>query len=316
VVLALFPPIASLSQARKLARKGRIRVNDVVAGPMDPVRPGDRLAVDLPDEVGPTIELDLPLVYADDHMAIVDKPAGLVTSGARRRTLQAALSFLLPRSPLPDAMARPHPVHRLDARTRGLVACARTHSANVALGHAFQDRQVDKRYRALLVGALEGEGVIETSIDGRPARTRWRCVQVTPAPVTGALSTVDLWPETGRTHQLRIHMASLGHPVLGDDAYTTAGPVLRGQGLYLAAVSLRLPHPATGEELLVEIPEPVKWARFRAWAEGRAGRQEEGEGLKDEAAVEAMRHGAPRRSTGGTREPRGSSATRAPGHRP
>ncbi len=278
VALALFEVLASKSQVRKLARKGRVRVNGAPVEPMTTVHPGDELAVELPDDVGRQVDLPLQVVFEDEHLAVVYKPAGLVTSGNRRETLQAALRANLRPSTRPDAMARPHPVHRLDARTQGLVACAKTHAANVALSRAFQERRVQKRYRALLRGRLDGEGVVEEPVDGRDATSRWRTVEVTPAPVTGFATTVDLWPLTGRKHQLRQHVALLGHPVLGDDLYTREGPLLRGSGLFLAALMLVLPHPHTGEELRVEVDEPRKFEAFRARARRRMARMQEGDG--------------------------------------
>lgn len=272
VALALFPAIASLSQARKLARKGRVWLNGEPCGPMAPIQVGDELAIELPEPRASNFHLDLDIVFEDEHLAVVYKPAGLVTSGNRRQTLVNSLPGNLAPSPQPDAMARPHPVHRLDARTQGLVAVAKTHRANVGLGHVFHNRQVVKRYRALLRGALHGEGVVEDEVDGRSARSRWCSVEVTPAPLTDHLTTVDLWPETGRKHQLRVHMAILGHPVLGDAAYTEEGPVLKSSGLFLAAVCLRLPHPVSGEPLEIEVPEPDKFARFRERARRRVAR--------------------------------------------
>lgn len=270
VALALFAPLASLSQVRKLARKGKVRLDGQVVPPMSTASPGQRLEIELPEPVLPGLHLPLPVVYVDDWLAIVHKPAGLVTSGWQRVTLANALPDLLPPSPRPDAMAQAHPVHRLDARTRGLVVVARTHGADVALGLAFQEGRVEKRYRALLRGALHGEGFVDEPVEERAARSRWRSVQVTPAPLTGHLTTVDLWPETGRKHQLRRHMAALGHPILGDGRYTVDGPLLRGQGLMLAAVALTLPHPATGQPLTVQVDEPEKFVTFRARALRRA----------------------------------------------
>ncbi|NOY26543.1 MAG: RluA family pseudouridine synthase [Oligoflexia bacterium] len=278
VALALFDVLASKSQVRKLARKGRVRVNGEPVEPMTTVHPGDELVLDLPDHAGHQIALPLRVVFEDAHLAVVYKPAGLVTSGNRAKTLQAALLANLQPSPQPDAMARPHPVHRLDARTQGLVICAKTHAANVALGRAFQQRRVEKRYRALLRGRLDGEGLVEEPVDGRDAASRWRTVEITPAPMTGFATTVDLWPRTGRKHQLRQHAALLGHPVLGDDLYTPEGPLLRGAGLFLAALELRLRHPITGDPLQVEADEPARFEAFRARARRRMARMQQGEG--------------------------------------
>lgn len=273
VALALFGVLASPSQVRKLARKGSVRLDGEVVGPMTTARPGQVLAITLPEPrpVAP-VAVEVPIVHLDDWLAVVDKPAGLVTSGWQRRTLAHALVSLLPPSPLPDALVQPHPVHRLDARTRGLVLVARSFGADAALSVAFAERRVRKRYLALLRGALPGEGVVEREVEGQPARSRWRSLRVDPAPLTGHVTTVELWPETGRKHQLRRHMAALGHPVLGDGRYTEEGPVLRSQGLMLAAVGLAFPHPGTGQVVTVELEEPEKFRTFRERAIRRASR--------------------------------------------
>lgn len=273
VALALFAALASGSQVRKLARKGHVLVDGQPVEPMTSVFPGQTLSISLPEDHGPVLELDLDVLYEDDDLAVVWKPAGLVTSGHRPRTLKAALSHALSSSPLQDALSRPHPVHRLDARTRGLVVCAKTFHADVALSAAFAERRVQKRYRALLRGRLDGEGVVDQPVDDRPARSRWRSVDVVPAPITEWLTVVDLWPETGRKHQLRQHCAALGHPILGDGRYTDDGPVLRGQGMMLAAVALTLPHPRDGRELTVDTGMPDKLATFVARARRRSQRE-------------------------------------------
>jgi 23S rRNA pseudouridine1911/1915/1917 synthase len=269
VALGLFAVLASLSQARKLARKGALRLDGLPVPPMSTARPGQVLEVDLPDPPSPRFEIPLEILHVDDWLAVVYKPAGLLTSGPRLRTLAQALPALLGPSPLPDAMASAHPVHRLDARVQGPVLCARSRGAAMELGRSFQEGRVEKRYRALVVGSLDGEGEVELAVDGRSARTSWRSVEVMEAPMTGSLTTVDLWPLTGRRHQLRQHLASLGHPVLGDGRYAGGLPVLRSQGLMLAAVELRLEHPGTGVELHIEVPEPARFVAFRERARRR-----------------------------------------------
>lgn len=269
VALGLFAGLASLSAARKLARKGAVRLDGVAVPPMSTARPGQHLEIDLPDPPPPRIEIPLDLLYVDDWVAVVYKPAGLVTSGPRLRTLAHALPAVLSPSSLPDAMPGAHPVHRLDARVQGPVVCARTRGAAVELGRAFQEGRVRKRYRALVAGALHGEGEVDLPVDGREALTRWRSVEVMAAPKTGFLTTVDLWPISGRRHQLRQHLGSLGHPVLGDGRYAGGLPVLRSQGLMLAAVELVLTHPGTGQELRIEVPEPARFTAFRERARRR-----------------------------------------------
>ena len=155
-------------------------------------------------------------------------------------------------------------MHRLDDRTGGLVVVAKTATANMNLGRIFQHRQVQKRYRAILVGRLEGHGKVEVDVQDKPAVSRYVARVHTPSTRFGWLTTVDLWPETGRTHQLRIHMAHLGHPILGDDLYTGDIPNLTRKGLHLWALELELEHPITRTPLHLAIAEPPKFATRRA----------------------------------------------------
>ncbi|MEZ4241531.1 MAG: RluA family pseudouridine synthase [Myxococcota bacterium] len=268
-----FPTRAS---ARKACRRGEVAVNGEISEGSRWVQPGDEVCWLEPEGARvPVLPLPVEVAWEDDALAIVVKPAGLPTSGALSKTLERTLPHNLRPSPRPDALGAPRPVHRLDAQTQGLVAVAKTRGAHAALGAAFEARTVRKEYRALVVGRLEGEGLVDAALDGRAARTRWAAEEHTPAVRSGWVTTVALRPETGRTHQLRRHLAGLGHPVLGDGLYGEPGTTLVGKGLYLAAVALTFAHPDTGEPLTVRIAEPYKFGAFRArearrWARLRA----------------------------------------------
>lgn len=263
--LSVFDELGSRAQARKLIKKGALRV---VGLPETRsalwVRAGWILELDPPRKLpGPDFRVDLDILYTDPHLAIVDKPPGLVTSGNRHRTLARALPHVLPPSEASDALPICVPVHRLDARTQGLVVVARSARAQVALGQAFQERRVQKRYEALVTGRLEGEGRIELPLEQRPAATRWQATHHARSLHVDWVTQVSCWPETGRNHQIRRHLARIGHPVLGDAHYTT-GTVLTGNGLFLAAVALTLPHPVTGEPVHVARDSPYKFQSYLA----------------------------------------------------
>ena len=255
--------LASRSRAKKLVKAGDILLNGALCESSRFLVPGDRIEMLAPLVPPPIFERPLTVVWSDPHLAAIDKPPGLVVSGNRHRTVEHALLFNLPPSEHPGALPFPRPVHRLDARTSGLLLVARTAPAQVALGRAFQAREVRKRYRTMVVGKLEGAGVVEEVVDGKPARSRWRALEHTRSLHVDWFTTVDVWPESGRKHQIRVHLAGLGHPVLGDGHYT-AGPVLRSQGMFLFAAELDLKHPITGEPLHLVLPEPEKYATFRA----------------------------------------------------
>lgn len=270
VTMTLFDAFPTRSSARKACRRGEIRVDGEPREGAWWVEPG-QLVERLEPEVHRHRVFPLPLeVLVDDpYLAVVVKPPGFRVNGNRHRTIEHALPANLLRSDQPDALAAPRPVHRLDAPTGGLLVCAKTATALAELGRAFQERRVHKRYRAICIGRLEGEGRVEVPVEGRAAASRYVPVLHHHALRTTWLTTVDLFPETGRTHQLRRHLASLGHPILGDTEYGLPGKTLRGKGLFLWAVELGLDHPITGERLQVETPEPAKFQSLRAREERR-----------------------------------------------
>lgn len=204
----------------------------------------------------------LPLVYGDGHLLVVDKPAGLLSVPGRGADKQDCVAARVRREH-PDALV----VHRLDMATSGLLLMARGPAMQRALGRAFERRRVAKRYVALIAGRLappaagDGWGCIDLplaadwpnrprqvvdAVHGRPSRTRWRVLGYDAARDA---TRVELEPVTGRSHQLRVHLLALGHPVLGDPLY--APPAERGRAprLLLHASVLELSHPATGEPL-------------------------------------------------------------------
>ncbi len=276
----VFEQLATVKQAHKAARRGELLLDGRPCEPSRFLRPGDRIELIRVGRPPPRpYELPLERIFEDDWLAVVVKPPGLPVSAHQHRTLENALPFNLGRSAAPDALAWPRPVHRLDRRTGGLLVVARSARARSALGRMFQERRIHKRYRALAVGRLEGEGSVDTPVEGRSAVTRYLAVEHTRSLRSDWLTSVDLFPATGRTHQLRRHLAELGCPVLGDDLYGIEGKVLRGAGLFLWALELRLEHPVTGEELALSIPEPAKFEshrrreqrRWERWSERGAG---------------------------------------------
>jgi RluA family pseudouridine synthase len=204
--------------------------------------------------------LDIEVVYEDDHLAIVNKPAGYPVSGNRFKTIAQALPRNLKPGTTPDALPIPLPVHRLDAATSGLLVVAKTRSAHASLGQLFEARSVIKTYHAIAVGAMPERGEITSPIEGLHAETSSKVLRSVPSLRNGHLSLVELGPRTGRTHQLRIHLASIGHPIAGDTLYGPAQSILRGKGLFLAATALRFPHPIFTETLVdVSIQQPNKF---------------------------------------------------------
>lgn len=264
--------LPSRNRAKKALKAGILLLDGEEVETSRFVRPGQELTLHRDAALVPTVlTRELHIVFEDDELAVVVKPPGLLTNGNRFATLERALPHNLAASASPDAMPWPRPVHRLDRSTTGLVVCAKTHGAQVALGRAFQERRVHKRYRAIVSGRLEGRHEVREPVDGRDAHSTIEAVQHTPSLHVDWLTTLDLRPHTGRTHQLRRHCTGLGHPILGDRLYPGEHKVLRGAGLFLAAVELRLPL-ADGTERTFRIDEPRKHVTFRAREERRHAR--------------------------------------------
>lgn len=233
------------------------------------VRAGERVRV-VVAEAGAAPELRV--LHEDDDVIVVDKPAGMPTAPTRRAAAgtahEAVRRALHGRG---DRVARLWTVHRLDAATSGVVVFARSAGAARALSQAFRDQLVEKRYVALVAGRVaEEEGRIDAPIEasrgrstvstsGKPASTSWKV----RARAEGT-TLVELVPRTGRMHQLRVHMADAGHPIVGDRLFG-GGTAAR---LMLHAESLRFPHPRSGEPVAVHAPPP---AELRAGAAQRDG---------------------------------------------
>ncbi|MCU4117968.1 RluA family pseudouridine synthase [Variovorax sp. N23] len=205
----------------------------------------------------------LTLVHEDAHLLVLDKPAGLLCVPGRGDDKQDCLSARAA-ARWPDARV----VHRLDMATSGLVLMARSPEMQRVLGDAFAAQQVWKRYEAVVDGVLDESphwSVIDAplmadwprrplqKIDpaGKPSLTRWRVLEAWPAL---RASRLLLEPRTGRTHQLRVHLASIGHTILGDALYGDEDIQRRAPRLMLHASVLQLRHPATGEAVRFESP--------------------------------------------------------------
>lgn len=291
-VLASLTEIATRSQALKLLQQGLIRIAGRVVKPSYQTRAGDVIAVQIP--ISPTAELveyDFPLTipYEDDQLIIVDKPAGLVVHpayGHAQDTLVNALLHHTKYLSLGFNELRPGLVHRIDKDTSGLLVIAKNETAQRHLALQFQRKTTHRLYRAIVFGKFsEREGRIETFLQRHPD-DRKRVASMRPAPgqepvgkravthyrvtqehPTG-LSLVELRLETGRTHQIRVHMSEMQHPIVGDTVYGARGRIssLRSVALRAAveamprfalhAMELGFVHPTSGTTMLFRAPWP------------------------------------------------------------
>ena len=206
--------------------------------------------------------ISVPVVYEDEHIALVNKPGGVSVSGNQHRTMVQALPSYLSVSKEADRLPLFYPVHRLDAPTCGLLLVAKTRRAQIFLGKQFADQSVHKEYTAVVHGLIEEEGEISTKISERSALSTWERLKVFSSARFGKLCLIRLSPKTGRTHQLRIHTSSLGHPILGDKMYGQEGKILHAKGLFLCATRLCFEHPLSKETMEFSIDTPPKFSYY------------------------------------------------------
>ncbi len=259
-VSSIFPEIPSRSAIKKSITRGEILVQGEKAKTGTWIKPGQKVEwIDLERNAPKEYLLNFDIVYQDDHFAIVNKPGGIPVSGNQFKTMTNALVDKIKPSSEADALQWAKPVHRLDAATCGLLIVAKTAKSLMLLGQMLEQKEIDKKYCAIVKGEVPEEGEINSPIEEKRSHTEYKKVYTVPSLRNEALTFVDLYPKTGRTHQLRIHMAELGHPIMGDIIYDRAEVVFKGKGLFLCAVGLRFKHPITQEDLTITIDEPSKF---------------------------------------------------------
>ena len=266
------------SAAARLIEEGRVLVDG--RRPVKSLRltGGETLTVELPDpeptEVRPE-DIPLDVVYEDDDVIVVNKPKGLVVHPAPGHPSGTLVNALLHHcgSSLSGigGVLRPGIVHRIDRDTSGLIIAAKNDLAHQKLASQLQDHTLARTYECIVAGNLkEDSGTVDAPIgrcpadrkkqavvpDGRRAVTHWEVVARYPG-----FTHVRCRLETGRTHQIRVHMAYLGHPILGDTVYGAKKPVPGLQGQCLHAVGLRFIHPRTGKPVELSCPLPEEFCR-------------------------------------------------------
>ena len=279
--LAEVLPEFSRSRLKRFIDAGHLTVDGGVPRPRDIVAGGERIALDAPidDAVIPLAQaLELAIAYEDDDVIVVDKPAGLVVhpgAGNRDHTLQnALLAHDLRLSKLPRAGI----VHRLDKDTTGLLIIARTEAARDTLTAALAAREIEREYQAIAVGVMTSGGTVDAPIDrhpvdrvrmavrtgGRDAVTHYRVIERFRRH-----TWVRVMLETGRTHQIRLHLSHAGYPLMGDQVYGGRLAIPRGATPVLAAAlrdfrrqalhaaKLTFPHPADGRAVEITAPLPA-----------------------------------------------------------
>jgi len=269
----------SRSEAAALVAAGEVRVDGrAVTTRSTKLAVGALVEVEAPDpdappELAPEPDVPVPVVHEDEHLLIVDKPAGLVVHPGAGQHTGTLVHGLLARYPEIAGVGvdpiRPGIVHRLDKGTSGLLLVARTQEAYHELVAALAAREVHRRYRTLVWDHVAApSGLIDAPIGrsqreptrmaivehGKEARTRYDVLATYDEPV--AVTELACTLETGRTHQIRVHLRSIGHPVVGDNRYDGARQSLPFDRPFLHAELLELDHPVTGEPVRAESPLP------------------------------------------------------------
>jgi 23S rRNA pseudouridine1911/1915/1917 synthase len=280
-------PELSRAAVQRLIRGGHVTLEGRTARPAHRLTGGERIAVDIPAPAASTLDPEeraLDILLEDADLLVINKPAGLTVhpgAGRARGTLVNALLHHCRDLSGIGGVERPGIVHRLDRETSGALVVAKNDLAHRDLAAQFKARQVQKTYRALVWGLPRAaRGLVDAPIgrhptarvrmairaDGRPARTSWEVIgRFDP------MALVELHPETGRTHQIRVHLASLGHPIVGDRLYggrrnpdrvpdQLRAALAAYDGLALHALRLEFRHPGTARRLTIEAPLPENLA--------------------------------------------------------
>ena len=241
-------------------KKKYITVNDVIATSATFINGGESISLFIPKEVSPKKKLifQLGVLFEDDYLAVIHKPAGILVSGNSFKTIANALAQNIKRSNLPDATS-PQPVHRLDYATTGILLVGKTSSSIRALNKMFENKEVEKTYYAVTIGKMDSRGKITSEVDGKKSQSNYKLCESVLSERFGKLNLVQLEPQTGRRHQLRKHLSNIGNPILGDKEYGIENLVLKGKGLYLHAYSLKFIHPFTNEKVHLKDAFPQRF---------------------------------------------------------
>ena len=285
--LDLFLPTAldtelSRSYVQKLIRKEAVTVNGKPVKPNCRLRENDVVGIVIPEPESLDIEPhDMPVdfVYEDEDIAVINKPPGISVhpgAGTHGPTLVSALLFHMDDLSSIGGVERPGIVHRLDKDTSGLMVIAKNDAAHRAMSEKFHDREISKEYAALTWGApAKSHFLIEKPIgrhqiwrhkmtvrdDGRPAKTEAFLTKTWTA-AEGTFSLFRIVLHTGRTHQIRVHLASEGMPIVGDPLYSKKTPPWETQWLMLASVKLAFAHPLTGKPMSFSAELPPHFQQF------------------------------------------------------
>ncbi len=261
--VGIFNTVATRSAVKKAIKKKLILVDNIPVTTAKIIVGGEKITL-FSSEIKTTtkpLKLKLSVVFEDDYLAVIEKPPGILVSGNTFKTIDNALQQNLQKSKQPDAV-RPRPVHRLDYPTTGVLLIGKTSSSILALNKLFENKEIKKIYHAITIGKMNSKGYIKTDVDEKPATSNYNTIHTVKSKRFEFLNLVELLPETGRRHQLRNHLLSIGNPILGDQEYGIESLILKGKGLYLHASQLEFIHPFSGKKLSIKSTIPIKFKKI------------------------------------------------------
>ena len=266
----------SRAWSQKLIEEGMVTVNGRSAKASQKLSAGDRVTAKIPQPSPITLEAeDIPVkvIYEDSDLIVVDKPAGLLVHPAAGQYTGTLVNALLAHCPDLGGVAgslRPGIVHRLDRDTSGLMVVAKNDAAQMSLSRQIKERTVTKAYLALVAGSLSPEhGIVEAPVGrhprdrkrmavvegGREARTQYRVIEY-----LADFTYLEALPETGRTHQIRVHFSAIGHPVVGDRVYGRKSTLVGRQFLHSHRLGFELPSTGDPVEFTSDLPPELEHA--------------------------------------------------------
>mgnify|MGYP000551339893 CR=1 FL=1 len=259
-----FPEIHSKNQWKKLIKSNIVYVNDSLGLTSTWANNNDCIEIkwlEMKAKVSPkTFPLNLDIVYEDDYLAVINKPAGIPVSGNVFKSVQNALSHNLTKSKAMSESDNFQTCHRLDFQTSGLLLISKTRKCRVLIGNMFENKIIQKKYYAITQGQLpNNSGKWEQPINGKISKSTYKVIKSVASIKNNRINLVELIPETGRTHQLRIHTALNNCPIVGDTKYGKQGNIMKGKGLFLNAFSLEFSHPITKDNISIKQPIPKKF---------------------------------------------------------
>lgn len=258
---SIFKSITTKSGIKKAIKRQEILLDGKIAKTSDYIKENQKIELLLGEvKVKKVFKLQLEVIFEDEFLAVVKKPAGFPTSGNYFKTIENSLPYNLLPSGETDALPFPAPVHRLDNPTSGLLLVAKTRNAQMQLHLGFENKEIEKKYVALVHGKTPEFAVYNKEIQGKPSVSEMQLLKHFRRKEED-FSLVQVNPKTGRTHQIRIHLSQNGYPIAGDKEYGLAAPKGK-RGLFLAATGLKFQHPMTGVLMKFEIPLPKKFIKF------------------------------------------------------